>query len=338
VKRAIPILLAVALLAPSPSPVVAKTVIKLATFVPDGSVWDKALKRMGEQWKRASDGEVSLRIYAGGVAGDDADVVRKMRIGQLQAGAVTVAGLAEIDPAFNVLAIPLFFDDYDELFHVLDELTPTLERRLREKGFRLLYWGHGGWAHFFSRSPVRTVDDLKRLKIFTWAGDQRMVEWWKRNGFQPVPLAMTDIVTGLQTGMIDALPTPPLAALSLQWFRQTPYMHDLGLAPMVGAVIVTERAWNRIDAETRGALIDSARESETALESEVPRQDEEAVRQMQARGLEVTETADSATWIEVAGRFAESMRGGMVPPEIFDQAVAARDEFRRQRAAAESSP
>ena len=323
-----------ALVAPLP----AATVIKLATFVPEGSIWDKALERMGAEWRRASGGEVTLRIYAGGVAGDDADVVRKMRIGQLQAGAVTVAGLVDIDSAFNVLAIPLFFDDYDELQYVLGELTPILSQRLEAKGFRLLYWGHGGWAHFFSRSPVRTVDDLKRLKIFTWAGDQRMVEWWKDNGFQPVPLAMTDIVTGLQTGMIDALMTTPLAALSLQWFRQTPYMHDMGLAPVVGAVIVTERAWKRIDADTRSTLLDSARQAETNLRREVPLQDEVAIDQMQERGLQVTASEDRSEWVEIAGHFADSMRGALVPQEIFDRAVAARDAYRKRRGAPQSTP
>lgn len=318
------------------SPATAGVLVKLATFVPADSIWDRALKQMGADWRQASNGEVTLRIYPGGVAGDDADVVRKMRIGQLQAGALTIAGLAEIDDAFDALAVPLLFDSYDELFHVLDLLEPEFRARLESKGFVLLNWGHAGWAHLFSKRPIRTVDDLRRLKIYTWAGDQEMVEWWKDNGFQPVPLAMTDILTGLQTGMIDAIFTPPLAALSLQWFRQTPYMHDLGVAPVLGATVIKSSVWERVPPPARGGLLDAARRVEDLLKKEIPRQDEAAVEAMKERGLEVTSSADRAEWSEVAQRFVRTMRASMPSSELFDRVVAERDTYRRGRAAGES--
>ncbi len=311
-----------------PTPARAETTIKLATLVPDGSVWDRALKEMGAEWRQITDGEVVLRIYPGGVAGDDSDIVRKMRIGQLQAGALTVAGLSEIEPAFNALAIPLFFDSYDELFFVIDRLEPVLTEKLEAKGFRLLNWGHGGWAHFFSKRSIEDIEDLRAQKIFTWAGDQRMVEWWKNRGFQPVPLAMTDIMTGLQTGMIDALPTTPLAALSLQWFRQTPYMHALGLAPVVGATIVSSRVWDRLPEGQRAALLEASRAAGKRLEAEVPDQDARAIEEMKSRGLTVTGAGEEEKWREEGRTFAESMRGKMVPQEIFDLVLAARTEFR----------
>lgn len=319
------------LLAVAPgAPARAATAIKLATLVPDGSVWDLALKEMGAEWQRVTNGDVTLRIYPGGVAGDDSDIVRKIRIGQLQAGALTVAGLAEIDPAFNALAIPLFFDSYDELFFVIDRLEPMLSAKLEAQGFQLLNWGHGGWAHFFSKEPITSVEDLQRMKIFTWAGDQRMVEWWKSRGFQPVPLAMTDIPTGLQTGMIDALPTTPLAALSLQWFRQTPYMHSLGLAPVVGAVVVSTRAWEKLPADQRAAMLEAARAAGKKLQEEVPVQDERAIEEMKSRGLTVT-GGEEAVWRSEGQTFADSMRGKMVSPEVFDQVLAARTAFRESR-------
>ena len=105
----------------------------------------------------------------------------------------------------------------------------------------LLHWGHGGWLQVFTKKPVQTVADLKALKLYTSAGDDRMAQWFKANGFQPRAMAMTDILTGLTTGMIDALPTPPLAALAFQWYRQTPYMLDIGLAPVVGASVITKQ-------------------------------------------------------------------------------------------------
>lgn len=308
----------------------AATTVKMATLVPDGSVWDRALKEMGARWQADTGGDVRLRIYAGGVAGDEPDIVRKMRIGQLHAAALTVAGLSTIDEAFDVFQVPMFFESYDELFHVLAAIRPTLEARLEERGFVLLNWGHGGWVHLFSKQPVREVDDLRQQKIFSWSGDEAMFRLWRQNGFQPVSLAATDILTGLQTGMIEALPTTPLAALSLQWFRQTPHMQDIGLAPLVGATVVTKKIWDRIGTAHQGALRAAAAVLEKTLETEVPDQDARAVEQMKERGLTVTEIGDAtvARWREIAETFAASQRERVEAKDVLDLARAARDAFR----------
>jgi TRAP-type transport system periplasmic protein len=326
--------LLVAVIAGAPSSAEATTV-RLATFAPEGTVWDQELRSMGAQWQQGTEGRVRLRLFPGGVAGDDLDVVRKMRIGQIDAASLTVLGLAQIDPAFNVFTVPQFFHDYDELFAVIEELTPYFERRLDEKGYVLLNWGHGGWVHLFTKREVKTPEDVRGLKLYTSAGDDRMVQWWRRNGFQAVPLALTDIMTGLQTGMIEALPTTPLAALSLQWYRTTPYMLDLGLAPLVGATVVRKRTWERFSAEDRGVMEKAATQVARRLEEAVPEQDREAIEQMKERGLtviRVAETEDEESWSRQAEEFGASMRELMVPHEVFDLALEARD---RHRAAAE---
>ena len=205
--RILPGLALVGLLLSLALPVFAQrpTTVKLATLVPERSVWGVLLRDLTEQWKTITDGRVQARIYPGGVAGDDPDIVRKMRIGQLQAATITVTGLAEIDEAFNVFSIPLFYESYDEYFYVLDSLEPVLRERLEAKGFILLHWGHGGWVQLFATEPVNTVADLKRLKLFVWAGSDRLVSWWKDNGYRPVPLALTDALPAMQTGMIEAV-------------------------------------------------------------------------------------------------------------------------------------
>ncbi|MDH3744404.1 MAG: TRAP transporter substrate-binding protein DctP, partial [Acidobacteriota bacterium] len=305
------------------------TTIRLATLIPDGSIWDKALKQMGDSWRKASEGRVSLRVYPGGVQGDETDVLRKMRIGSLQAGTLTIAGLAEIDPAFNVLAIPLFFESYDELFHVLGELRPELEKRLEDKGYVLVQWGYAGWVHFFSKRPIHTPDDLKQAKIFVWHGEDQWIGWWRSLGYQPVPLAATDILTGLKTGMVDTIRTTPLAALSLQWFRETPHMHDLGLGPLTGATIVSAKTWSKIDESDQVKLLEAAREMELELQAEIPGEDKKAVDLMNERGLEVTVTENPEGWRRLAEDFVQKMRGDSVPENIFDRAIAIRDAYRR---------
>ena len=314
----------------------AKEVFKVATLAPQGSVWDTSMRALGARWAKESGGAVELRLYPGGVAGDESDVVRKMRIGQFQGAALTVTGLAEIEPAFGVFQIPLLFASWSELEHVLERLEPELARRLEAKGYRLLLWAHGGWVHLFSRSPIRTLEDLKRQKLFVWAGDDAQVQRWRRGGFQPVPLAATDVTMGFQTQMIDVVPTTPIAALTLQWYRQTPYMQGLGLAPLVGAVIVKGDAWERIPGAQRGALVTAAADAERALAAEVPRQDAGAIEQMRQRGLEVVEVSaeEDAEWRREAVEFTRETREAAVPREILAAAQDAIAEFR----AAEGSP
>ncbi len=314
------------------SPAISATAVKMATLAPDGSVWEKTLRTMGDHWRRESGGSVTLRLYPGGVAGDEPDIVRKMNIGQLHGAALTTTGLAAIDEAFDVFQLPLFFASYDELFAVLEALRPTLEARLESKGYTLLSWGHGGWIHLFSTAPVRQVADLEKLKIFAWSGDESMIARWRRNGFKPVPLAATDIMTGLTTGMIDALPTTPLAALSLQWFRHTPHMQDLGVGPLVGATVLHRRIWDRLSDAERAVLRVAAKEAEDTLRVEVPEQDARAVAAMASRGLSVT-TIDGdilAAWEALAERFTVDMSTTIRDKTMLEALRRARDAYRAE--------
>lgn len=313
------------------APLPAATTIKLATLVPEGSVWERELSTMGAELAKGTAGNVELKIYPGGVAGDEPDVIRKMRIGQLHAGVLTVAGLTAIDPGFTVFQVPMFYDSYPELFAVVEALEPLLAKRLEEKGFVLVGWGHAGWIHLFSKQPVRSPEDLKRQKLFVWAGDNRMTSWWKSNGFQPVPLAATDILTGLQTGIVEALPTTPLAALTLQWYRNANHMLDLGVAPLVGATVMTKKAWDKLAPAEQKTFRELAAGLQTRLEAAIPKQDREAVEQMKARGLVVTTPAGDAgraAWRQQSEAFASSMREAMVPDDIWKAAVAARTSYR----------
>jgi TRAP-type C4-dicarboxylate transport system substrate-binding protein len=323
---------ALALAVSRPAPARAQTtVVKLATLVPDGSVWDKILRNMGDQWSKETQGRVTLRIYPGGVAGDEPDIVRKMRIGQIQAAALTATGLAAMDPAFNIFGIPNFFASYDELFGVLARMEPTLRAKLEAKGFVMLNWGHGGWVYFFSKQPLHTVEDLKKAKMFAWAGDDKQVELWKSNGFRVVPLAVTDVLTGLQSGLIEAYPTTPLAALSMQWFRTTPYMLEMALGPLVGALVINKATWNKISEADRAHLMEACRRAEQRLDTEVPKQDSSSVTEMVKRGLKIVKLtpADAADWRKAADTFAGSVRGAMVPADILDLAERERAAYRK---------
>src|ERR1043166_1896890 len=262
--------------------------IKLASIVPENSIWDKNIKQMGAEWSQATGGGGVGTVYARATQGDEGTVLRKMRLDALQAAAFTGGGLAGIDPAFNLFNLPFFFESYDELNAVTDALTPVLAKRLDSKGFIFINWGHGGWTPVLTKTPVQTVADLKKAKLWTSSGNDRMVQWFKANGFEPRAMSMTDIMTGLTTGMVDAVPTTPLAALLFQWQKHTPTRRDIGLAPVVGAGVVTKKAWNAIPAADRPKLLAAAAGLQQRLRDDVPKQDTLATAEMQKRGLVVT--------------------------------------------------
>jgi len=317
--------------APAPAAPQAPTVIRLATFVPDGSVWHKAMREMGAEWSQATAGRVQLRVFAGGVAGDEPDYVRMMNVGQMQAAAVTTAGLAQIDQSFQLFGVPMFFDSYPELHHVLAKMEPILKQRLEAKGFVLLNWAHGGWVYFFTRQSAHTVAELKKVKMFAMAGDDRWVQLWKSNGYTPVALAPSDMLTGLQTRMIDGTFTTPLLALTLQWYRQTPNMVGIGMNPLVGGLVMTKRAWNKISAPDQASVLAACRRLEEKLRTGVPHQDTTAVEEMKKRGLVVNAVPPAAVaeWRAAAEQFASGMRGSIVPAEILDMATRERNAYRK---------
>lgn len=309
----------------------ARVIVKMATLAPDGSVWDEILSDMGADWQKGTDGEVRLRIYPGGVAGDEPDLIRKMRIGQLHAAALTVAGLSELDPSFEIFEIPMLFESYDELYHVLEKMRPTLEKRLEDKGYVLLHWMEAGWVHLFSKKPIRGVSDLQSQKLFVWAGADTQVDLWRKNGFQPVPLAMTDAMTGLQTGMIEVMPSTPLAAMSLQWFRQTPYMQDLGLAPLLGGTVISKKIWDKISPEAQEEVKRVAAQAEKRLIQEVPKQDREAIEEMKERGLEVIKIDDATAqeWRQATATFAKHQRELMEATDLLDEVQEILEAYRQ---------
>jgi TRAP-type C4-dicarboxylate transport system substrate-binding protein len=321
-------------LLPAPATSQAPTVIKLATFVPDGSVWHKAMREMGAEWSESTQGRIQLKVYPGGVAGDEPDYVRKMRIGQIQAAAITTAGLSQIDPAFQMFGVPMFFDNYPELYAVLDKMTPILKQRLEAKGFILLNWGHGGWVYFFTRQKAATVAEIKKVKMFAMAGDDRWVQIWKNNGYSPVALTPSDMLTGLQTGMIEGCPTTPLLALTLQWYRNTPHMTGIGMAPLVGGLVMTKQAWSKIPPADQAKLLAACAKLEKKLATGVPMQDTTAVEEMKKRGLVVDPVPPNAVaeWRVAAEQFAKGMRGTLVPPDILDLATRERDAYRHRTA------
>lgn len=311
--------------------------IKLATLVPANTSWHKALLDMGNTWNKDTAGRVTLTVYPGGIQGDESTVIKKMRPGidTLQASFLTAAGLAELDESFNVFAMPFFFDNDEEEIAVEKKLTPLLEQKLQAKGFHLMSWGTGGWVQVFSKKPLRSLADVKAAKLFTTKGADKWLQWYVANGFHPVALLPADIPAQLKlsTGLIDTAPNPPYLALSLQIFRDAKYMLDLHIAPLTGAMIISNAAWGRISAEDKPKVTAAAEAMEKRVRAEAPAQDAESVKQMVARGLQVI-TLDpkaAAEFRTAATQLVSTMRGSMVPADVYDVAVQERDSLRKAK-------
>jgi TRAP-type transport system periplasmic protein len=305
--------------------------IRMATPVPRGTIWDRSFNLMGAQWSKGTSQRVNLIVFPMGAYGDDDSVVRQMRHDNPQAAALTAIGLARIDTAFRALALPFFYDSYDELNHVADALTPELRKRAAAKGLVLLAWTHSGWAYLFSKSRVTSLDDLKKLKLFTSLGDEEMVQWYRSRGFQPQALSYADIEVSLGNGMIGALPAPPAAVNAFNWWKRAPHMVDAAIAPVVGAVVLTQKTFDRIAEADRSVVLEAARTLEDELRVAVPDFEKKSIQTMQDKGLIVTKV-EAGQWSGPLQSAAISFRGTMVPADIFDLAQKARDDYRATHA------
>ena len=331
------IVLTLAALAVVASSVAAQTTIKLATQAPVNSSWHKALLDMGAEWEAKTSGRVKLTVYAGGTQGSEEATLRMMRPGvdQLQANLLMLPGLSAIDDAFSVFGIPFFFSSDAEGLSVLEKLSPLLEKRLEAKGFNLLSWGSAGWIQLFSKRPVLTLADVKTAKLYTTQGDDRMVQWYKQNGFRPVALNQGDIPAQLKlsTGMIDAAPMPPYPALLLNIFRDANYMLDVNVAPLYGGLVLSMQTWNKLSAGDKEIIAASSKNMEKRLLGEAVKQDAASIANMKSRGLTVN-TPDAkamASFRAEADRLVTTIRGTLVPADVYDAAVRERDAFRKMK-------
>ena len=310
--------------------------VKIGTLAPDGSAWYLQLRDMEEKWKKATNGKIHFKIYPGGVIGDEADMVRKMRIGQLHAAAMTDVGLSYIIPEISAFQFPLMFENYAELDYVRAKLAPRLEKLLEERGFIVLNWGDAGWVRIFSQKPVVYPHDLKihNQRIFVWAGGTENFKAWKAAGFHPVEVAAPDIFISLRTGLINTFTTTPLVALSYQWFALAKNMCDLGYAPLCGATVITRKKWEQIPQDLRPALMAVARSTGETLKKKIRDMDHTAIEVMKKHGLKVNAVPEDAVteWKRMTEKYLyPEMLAHQVPPDMYNQVKGILEEYRSQK-------
>jgi TRAP-type C4-dicarboxylate transport system substrate-binding protein len=311
--------------------------LRFATLLPRGSLYHRTLLELGEAWRRAEGAGASFSVFTDGVQGDEADVVRRMRIGQLSGGLISVVGLSEIDPGATALQyMPLMFRSWEEVDVAGRVVRPLLEKRMAERGFMALYWGEAGWVRFFSKSAAVRPADFKQLKMYSWTGSPAQVTLMKTLGYQPVVLETADILPGLQTGLLDAVPLIPTWALAAQIDTLAPHMLEMRWVPIIGAAVMTRTAWDALSPAGQTALRQAAVKATEDLRAARERSDREAIEAMRQRGLQVhplTPQAE-AEWQQLVTAAYPQIRGGMVPAELFDNVQKSLADFRSGHVAA----
>lgn len=307
--------------------------IRLATLTPDNTPWNDALYSMGREWSRETNGDVQLRVYANSIAGSEIDVIRKMRIGQIDAAVLSPVALQSIVPEMLVMNLPFMIETEDELSMVIDEVAPTFNERFAEEGFVVLTWVHNGWVYFFTKNELRTPSDLNSVRLAISPGGENLSEGWRRLGFQAIQTNMSSTLLNLQNDTINCFYSNPIGAISFQWFAFTPYMLDLPVTPVIGAIVVNRRTWQRISVENQVAMLRAANRMKVSFQQSSNTMNRNALTTMQRQGLDVVRLSESEKqeWADTMVQLAYPLvvgEGRSISPQIYDRMEGALNNFR----------
>src|SRR3989339_197602 len=309
--------------------------LRIGTLVPKNSLYHRQLMEIGETWRTAQGGSAKYLVFTDGSQGGEAEMARRMRIGQLKGALLSVVGLREIEPSIAALQVmPLLFRNWEEVDYVREKMRPAMEKKFLDKGFVVLAWGDAGWVRFFSKDAALRPDDFKRMKFFAWGSEPEQQSIMKSLGYTPVPLETTDILPAIQTGMINVVPSTPYFALASQIYNAAPNMLEINWAPIVGALVVTQKTWDEMTPEVRDAVRATSEKAGVQIRAKARQEVDEAVDAMKKRGLTVNKpnAEQMREWNDLAEKLYPRIRGSMVPAETFDEVFAHLKAFRAGKA------
>jgi TRAP-type C4-dicarboxylate transport system substrate-binding protein len=305
--------------------------LKIATLSPEGSAWMELLRAGGKEVQQQTGGRVSFKFYPGGVMGDDKAVLRKIRLGQLHGAVLTVGGLVQTYADIQLYGLPLVFESYDEVDYVRERLDPVLIEGLEEKGFVSFGLAEVGFAYAMSKRPVTSVDEVQAQKVWTPDGDPGSARALESFDVRPIPLAIADVLSGLQTGLINGVAMPPVGAIALQWHTQLAYLMDLPLLYVYGLLAVSGRSFDDLSADDRAVVRRVMGGVVAEVNARARRDHEGALQALLSQGLERTHpsAAEIAEWRSSA-RLAnrEMVADGLVSSELKARLDALLQEYR----------
>ncbi len=307
--------------------------IKFATVAPDGSTWMKVMKEYDAAIRKESDGKLGFKFYAGGIAGDEKDVLRKIRIGQYQAAGFTGVGMGEIAPEERILDTPFLFRDTSEINYIYKKFTPQFKQAFEKGGFVFLGWAEVGFVYVFTQKPIYSVADMKDVKAWMWEGDPIAQVSFKVLHLSPIPLSITDVNQALQTGMINCVYSPPLAMIALQWFTSVKYMLDVPLANSSGAALISKSYFDRLPPNLQQILLKNGQIYLKRL-TELSRIDNiKAIKTLQSKGIVLTHPkskSELAYYYKTGQEAREMLVGRLYSQKLLTEVESALKEYRSE--------
>lgn len=290
-------------------PLPAATTLKIATVAPDGTNWMKQMRAAARQIEQGTEGRVKLRFYPGGVMGNDNSVLRKIRVGQLHGGAITGGGLSGIYPDIQLYTLPFQFRNLQEVDAVRQVMDPQIIDGLQQAGYVSFGLSEGGFAYLLSDVPVRNNKDMQALKIWVPEGDEVNIRMFKAMGISPIPLPLTDVLTGLQTGLIDTIASSPIGAIALQWHTRVKYLTQVPLAYLFATLVIKESAMAKLDKPDRLLVKSTLQTTFANLDRQNRKENQQALEALQQQGIEFIQPSleQRLAWENHANRTLETL-------------------------------
>lgn len=308
--------------------------IKFATLAPDGSTWMNVLKEYDQAIRKESGGRMGFRMYPGGVQGDEINVLRKIKLGQLHSAGITGNGMTTVAPEVRILDSPFLFRSYQEADTVLQLLDGEFTKAIQDGGYVLLGWAEVGFVYIFTNTPVRVPADMKRVKMWMWEGDPVAEAAFKALGIDPISLSITDVPTSLQTGLIDGIYTSPMAAIALQWFTRVKYMLDQPLAYASGATIISKKKFDELPPDLQEVLTRNGRLYMKKLTALTRQEAVRSVETLKKNGIQIIEppSQDAVKQYEDLGdRARRLLVGKLYPQSLLSKVEATLQEIRKRQ-------
>ena len=305
--------------------------IKFATLAPEGSTWMNVMKEYDAAIRKESGGRMGFKIYPGGVQGDEKSILRKIRVGQLHSGGFTGVGMGEIAPKVRILDAPFLVRNEDEVDMLYKEYSKELEQAFEEGGYVLLGWAEVGFVHVFTSGPIRKTEDLKGLKMWTWEGDPIAETAFRTLGINPIPLSFTDVMTSLQTGLIDAFYTTPYVAIALQWYTRVKYMVDVPLADAAGSVLISKKYYDQLPKDLQEILLRNGRLYISKLTQLSRKDNKDSITELKKRGITIltANEKDLLEYIEVGTRSRRALVGKLFSEEFLNRVEKSVVDYRK---------
>lgn len=306
-----------------------KYTVKYATLAPAGSVWAQYVKIMEKEIEKRSGGEIDFRSYFGGTAGDEKTMRRKLKAGLLDMATFTGITLGEIAPATRVLELPMFFNSYQGVDAAVNALYGDFDKEFAKKGFTLVAWGEGGFVYLLTKNPVNEVEKLQGLKTWAPPGDIIVKTFFKKYGVIPVYLGIESVLTGLQTGGLDAVYGPPMAAIALQWYNEINYITDLKITCATAATLFNSRKFNKLPEKHRKIVLDVMQEYSRKLVLQTRKDAKTAMKILQQNGIKTVkmEPAVIRSMQKRSDEVYKELTGVLYSKEILKKALSARNRF-----------